>query len=392
MVRTARKFIASIAGTCLLAALCRVEGQEPRATQVLDGFALGADVSELPILESHGAVYRSNGRAEDPIEILKQHGFNWMRVRLFVNPSMLGPESNDLLSDVRLGRSIKAQHLSLLLDMFYSDTWADPAKQATPAAWRNLSHAQLVERLRAYNRDILRAFRKHHAFPNMVEVGNEITNGMLWPDGKVSLRSQDDAQWQRLGDLLRAAIEGVREGSGRHKPPLIMIHLDRGGDAQLSLFIYRRILRERVQFDVIGLSDYPWWQGSLEELKTNLNALAETFHKPIVVVETSFPYLAQAFDSNGKALTPEESVRQVLHFPSTPSGQAEYARALVRTIRSTPDDLGTGVFYWAADWIPVKNWGAPRWSADWEGRALFDSRGNALPAMTAFGEAAGRIP
>lgn len=392
MVRNARRVIASLAGvTSLLACVCTVAGQEPGATTVLQGFALGADVSEVPILQRHGAVYLSDGQPEDPIEILRQNGFNWMRVRLFVKPNMVGPESNDLSYDVRLGKRIKAKHLSLLLDMFYSDTWADPGQQAIPASWRNLSHAQLAERLRAYNRHVLREFRRHHAFPDMVEIGNEITNGMLWPDGKVSATSQDDTQWHRLGDLLNAAIQGVREGSGRHKPPLVMIHLDRGGDAHSSQLIYRRIVAERVPFDVIGLSDYPWWQGSFEDLRVNLNALADTFHRPIVVVETSFPFVPQAFAVHDKMLTPEESVRQVLHFPSTPSGQADYARALVRTVRSTPDDLGAGVFYWAADWIPVEGWGAPRWSPDWEGRALFDSQGNALPAMRAFGEAAGHI-
>lgn len=382
-----------VTAALLLAGMPSAQTQAPtRTAQALGGFALGADISEIPILEAHGAVYKDEGQPHDPLQILKRHGFNWTRFRLFVHPKMVGPESNDLQYDLALAKRVKSNHLSLLLDFFYSDTWADPGKQHTPKDWTGLSHEQLVRKLRAYNRDTIKAFRKHHAMPDMVEIGNEITNGMMWPDGSVSIGSPDDRGWQRLADLLKAGMEGVREGSGRERPPLIMIHIDRGGDKDSSLRFYDRILRAGVNFDVIGLSDYPWWQGSLESLKTNLDALATRFHKPIVVVETSFPSVPQSFAANGHNLSVDESVQQVLHFPATPDGQAEYARAVVSTVRSTPDGLGAGVFYWAAAWIHASGWGAPTWSADWEGRALFDVDGNALPAVKAFGGAAGHLP
>ena len=369
-----------------------LQAQSPQPTRTeLRDFALGADVSELQTLEDHGAIYREDGRADDALRILNENGFKWMRLRLLVQPDMIGPLCNNLRYDLELAMRIKAEHLHLLLDMFYSDTWADPGHQGTPVPWGELSHDDLVNRLRAYNRRVITDLRKHGTMPDMVEVGNEITNGMLWPDGKVSIGKPDPAQWNRLGDLLRAAVEGIRAGSAPEPPPLIMIHIDRGGDRASSLAFYHHMAEQGVAFDVIGLSDYPWWQGSLEELKQNLDTLAVTFHKPIVVVETSFPWAPQSLAKDGKTLSPSESVAQVLHLPATPAGQAAYARAIVRTVKSTPDHLGAGLFYWAADWIPVKHWGAPTWSGDWEKRALFGPDGNALPSMRALGEAAGHL-
>ncbi len=387
-------FMARAALVLMLSTLClpTLQAQSSqRATTELRDFALGADVSELQVLEAHGATYKQDGRSGDPLRILADNGFNWMRVRLLVQPDMIGPLSNNLPQDLVLAKRIKDEHLHLLLDLFYSDTWADPGQQGTPVLWRGLSQEELVDRLREYNRRVITDFRKHGTMPDMVEVGNEITNGMLWPKGKVSIGRSDPAQWNRLGELLRAAVEGIRMGAAPEPPPLIMIHIDRGGDSASSLAFYHHMVEQGIPFDVIGLSDYPWWQGSLENLKQNLDRLAVAFHKPIVVVETSFPWAPQSFPKDGKMLSPSESVTQVLHFPATPSGQAAYARAIVRTVKSTPDHLGAGLFYWAADWIPAHSWGAPEWSEDWERRALFDRQGNALPAMKAFGEAAGHI-
>lgn len=384
--------LAALVVTLMALCLPTLQAQSrQRATAELRDFALGADVSELQALEDHGAIYREDGRPGGALQILKENGFNWMRLRLLVQPDMIGPLCNNLPHDLELAKRIKADHLHLLLDMFYSDTWADPGNQMTPASWRDLSHDQLVRQLRAYNRRVITDLRKHGAMPDMVEVGNEITNGMLWPDGRVSIGKPDPAQWNRLSDLLRAAVGGIREGAAPEPPPLIMIHIDRGGDKASSLAFYHHMVEQGVPFDVIGLSDYPWWQGSLEDLKQNLDALAVTFHKPIVVVETSFPWAPQSFAKDGKTLSPSESVAQVLHFPATPDGQAAYARAMVGTVKSSPDHLGAGVFYWAADWIPAKDWGAPNWSGDWEKRALFGLDGNALPAMKAFGKAAGHL-
>jgi arabinogalactan endo-1,4-beta-galactosidase len=138
---------------------------------------------------------------------------------------------------------------------------------------------------------------------------------------------------------------------------------------------------------VIGLSDYPWWQGSLQQLAANLASLSGAYHKPIIVVETGFPWSAQAIGTSDHNYDAKETEKQVLHFPATPDGQAQYLQRLIATIRAAPGGLGDGVFYWAAAWVHNTGWNPPPWSKDWEYRALFDDNGNALPALHVLGEA-----
>jgi arabinogalactan endo-1,4-beta-galactosidase len=350
-------------------------------------FAAGVDVSELETLQQHGAVYRDHGVAESPYTIFQNNGVNWMRIRLFVHPNGIGPLTNDLPYTVTLAKKIKKSGFHLLLDLHYSDSWADPAQQHVPKAWSGLSHKQLVEQVRRYTRESLISLSAADAKPDMVEIGNEITNGMMWEDGRVTPRSEDNTQWTHLSDLLKAGISGVNDAFLNAKTPQIMIHIDRGGDVQASRLFYDHILAHGVRFDVIGLSDYPWWQGSLQQLAANLSSLAGAYHKPIIVVETGFPWSPQAIGTSGHNYDAKETEKQVLHFPATPDGQAQYLQQLIATVRATPGGLGDGVFYWAAAWIHNTGWGPPTWSKDWEYRALFDENGNALPALYVLGEA-----
>lgn len=352
-------------------------------------FAAGVDVSELQVLQQHGAVYRDRGIAQSPYTIFRENGINWMRIRLFVHPSGVGPLTNDLPYTIALAQKVKKNGFHLLLDLHYSDSWADPSQQYVPKAWSGLNHKQLVDEVRKYSRETLLTLSAADAAPDMVEIGNEITNGMMWEDGRVTPSSEDETQWTHLTDLIKAGISGVDEAFPSRKPPQIMIHIDRGGDVQESRLFYDHLLAHGIRFDVIGLSDYPWWQGSLQQLAANLSSLAEAYHKPIIVVETGFPWSPQPIGAKGHNYDAKETEAKVLHFPATPDGQAQYMQQLIATIRATPNGLGDGVFYWAAAWIHNGGWGAPPWSKDWEHRALFDEKGNALPALRVLG-AAGR--
>lgn len=352
------------------------------------GFAAGVDVSELQALQQHGAVYRDQGVVQSPYAIFRENGINWMRIRLFVHPSGIGPLTNDLPYTIALAQKIKKSGFHLLLDLHYSDSWADPAQQHIPKAWSGLNHQQLVNQVRKYSRESLLSLSAADAAPDMVEIGNEITNGMMWEDGRITPYSKNKVQWTHLSDLIKAGISGVDEAFPNGKPPQIMIHIDRGGDVQASRLFYDHILAHGVHFDVIGLSDYPWWQGSLQQLAANLSSLAEAYHKPIIVVETGFPWSSQSIGTNGRNYDAKETETKVLHFAATPEGQAQYMQQLIATIRATPNGLGGGVFYWAAAWVHNASWDAPSWSKDWEHRALFDEKGNTLPALRVLGAAA----
>ena len=149
-----------------------------------------------------------------------------------------------------------------------------------------------------------------------------------------------------------------------------MIHIDKGNPQGLSRQFFDAISRRGVEFDAIGLSYYPFWNGSLEELGANLASLSKAYGKDIYVAET-------AYDTYG-------GDQKTLPFPLTPSGQKLSLEALIRTVAATPGGHGKGVFYWAPEWIRGKSWNGPTWSGQWEDRALFDYQGSVLPAIEAL--------
>jgi len=329
-------------------------------------FLAGGDISLLTWEEQHGTVYKDNGKPEDMLQIFKDHGCNFMRLRIWVNPTEKGIFVNDLPYTVALGRRIKKAGFYLDIDFHYSDTWADPGKQTKPAAWKDLPFDQLVTTMQNYTRDVITAMRKGGAMPDIVQIGNEITPGMLWPDGRDSRSGHDD--FTNLATLLKAGIAGVKDGSGKEKPPLILIHIDRGGDWKGTQWFFNNLNQQGVPYDIIGLSYYPFFHGPLSQLKETLDNAATTFHKPVIVVETGYPFM-QGAGPRYPGLPP-------LAYPATPEGQRDFLKDLVTTIHQTPDGLGKGVLYWAPEWIPVKDA-----AGSWNGTTLFDNDGNALPGL-----------
>ena len=344
-------------------------------------FLRGVDLSIVQRAQDGGVVYRDgHGQPGDPLAILKAHGVNLVRLRLFVAPDGTEGQVNTLPYTLRLARRVHAAGLQFLLDLHYSDGWADPGKQVTPAAWRGLSHAELVDKVRTYTRDTLAAFAHAGATPDFVEVGNEVTDGMLWPDGgpladvahwNDSLHPQPraDAPWDRFADLLKAGLDGVHDADPAARVRT-MIHIDKGGSPSVGRWFFDHLAARGVRFDLIGLSYYPFWHGSLDDLRDNLASLSNAYGKDIVVVETGYDTWG---GPPGK-----------LPFPLTPTGQRDFVAALVRTVAATPGGHGRGICYWAGDWIDGKRWGGPSWSGQWEQRALFDPDGRPRPALDAF--------
>ena len=344
-------------------------------------FIRGVDLSVLQAAQDGGVVYRGDdGRPADPLAVLRGHGVNLVRLRLFVAPDGTDGQVNTLPYTLRLARRVKAAGLRLLLDLHYSDGWADPGKQVTPAAWRTLPHAALVDRVHAYTRQTLAAFDRAGARPDVVEVGNEVTDGMLWPDGgpiadagnwnaAADPTPRADAPWDRFADLLTAGVRGVHDADPT-RTVRIMIHIDKGGSPAVARWFFDHLVQRGVRFDLIGLSYYPFWHGSLDGLAANLASLSAAYGKDVVVVETGY-------DTWGG---PQGS----LPFPLTPDGQRAFLATLIRTVAATPGGHGDGVCYWAPEWIDGPRWRAPAWSGQWEQRALFDAGGRPRPAVAAF--------
>src|SRR3984893_1393471 len=256
----------------LLALLLSLEGTPVRAAE----YAIGADLSFLRQAEDRGKVFKDNGVAKPGLEIFKDHGYNWIRLRLFHTPTEL---PNNLDYTIALAQAARKLGFRFILDYHYSDTWADPGKQFLPKAWEGMSHAQLVKTVFEYTKQTVTAFREAGVLPDMVQIGNEVINGMLWPDGRLP------GNWDNFADLIKSGIAGVEAGKGDAPRPLIMIHIDRGGDKIRTKEFFDKLNSYRVSYDVIGQSYYPWWHGSLNDLRENMAFMALEYKKDIIVVE-----------------------------------------------------------------------------------------------------------
>jgi arabinogalactan endo-1,4-beta-galactosidase len=243
---------------------------------------LGADISFLPQLESRGIKFQDHGIEKDALKILKDHGFNYIRLRVFNNPSSdsgYSPKKGfcDLEHTKQMALRIKAAGMKFLLDFHYSDTWADPAKQFKPSAWKDMNIAQLTQAVHDYTKEVITALQQQNTLPDMVQVGNEINHGIIWPDG--NLKHLDN-----LAEFLKAGISGVKEVNSKIK---IMLHIACGGQNAESRWFIDSMLSKNVVFDVIGESYYPKWHGTIDDLRKNLNDLSKRYIQDIIVVEYS---------------------------------------------------------------------------------------------------------
>ena len=319
MVQTTRRHLVGIllAWAVLLIAHGAVFARPP--------FIVGADISWVQEQEDQGTRFSDHGQRKDILTILKDHGFNWLRLRLFCNPSAPKGYSDkgycDLDHTLAMAKRIKAAGMGLLLDFHYSDTWADPGHQVKPAAWADLHGAELEKAVHDHTRDVVAALKNQGTPPDIVQIGNEISNGFLWPDGNV----WKSGRWDVFCGLIKAGIAGAKEVDPSLK---IMLHLAWGGQNAQSKSFLDQALAQGVEFDIIGQSYYPKWHGTLDDLKGNLTDLAGRYEQAIMVVEYSVPKIREI---NG-------------------------------IVQSLPGDQGLGTFIWE----PTK----------WEGPALFDGKGN----------------
>jgi arabinogalactan endo-1,4-beta-galactosidase len=321
-----------------LASLCDVRPAELSSTEhavkppnKLPGeFLVGADISWVPQQGAQGRHFSVDGVESDLLKILKECNFNAVRLRIFVDPAAPGGYSSNgfcgMEATVAMARRVKGEGLQFLLDFHYSDTWADPAHQKKPAAWRDLDFAGLTNAVLQYTRNTLIELKRQNITPDIVQVGNEISNGLLWPDGKLD-------NFDQAAALLAAGIRGVRDATPSAK---VMLHLAWGGQNEKSRWFLDNALKRGLDFDLIGQSYYPRWHGTLEELRSNLTDLASRYRQGIIVVEYSTPHV----------------------------------REVNEIVRSLPGGKGLGTFIWEPTHPAHGN--------------LFDREGRALPALQEY--------
>lgn len=360
---------------------------------VKEGFVKGADISTLLEMEKSGfKYYDENGVQKDALTILHEEGFNYIRVRVWVDPKndkgqTYGGGSNDLETLITLSKRAKALGMGVLVDFHYSDFWTDPGKQFKPKAWVNLNFEDLVKEVNTYTKSVMQELVQNGIKPEMVQVGNEINSGILWPDGKSW--GGDGHEFDRLSQLLKSGISAVKEVSPDSK---VMLHLAEGPKTETFKWWFDEIVKRDVSFDCIGMSMYTWWDGPITALTDNINFVSERYGKNVYVVEAAYPYTFENEDQAENTFTADDEKKT--GYSATVEGQARYLKDLLEGVSNTK--AGMGVFYWEPAWKTGPNitWatneGMDYINDHWktgnsrEDQALFDKDGHVLESANVF--------
>ncbi len=362
---------------------------------------LGIDVSTYLEELEHGAKYYNGELVIDPLDAFRGNGVDYMRIRIWNDPH--SPEgapylagSCDLDNYIRLGKLAKSKGYRLLMDLHYSDFWADPGKQFPPKAWADFSIDELVNAVYSFTKSCLLAACEADVAPEMIQVGNEITNGMLWPLGKLESGDGTRGNYDNFCRLIDAGCRACREVTPDAK---IVLHLERSNDQQVYQEFFSNMEKAGIDYDIIGASYYPYWHGTPEELFDNLNR-CERFGKERMVMElgygfTTKPYLLDGEETRlvidaDRAYVPGFTEK----YPITPQGQA----AFIKDFLAMAKQHGiSGVFYWEPLWLPGEGicWASEAGqkyiheegkstSNEWANQCLFDYFGQILPGFFVY--------
>ncbi|MCG3765825.1 galactosidase [Vibrio cincinnatiensis] len=402
---TYKKTLAAVLSSALLLAGCK-SGEmfsDSNSTQsviipaqVSEYFIKGMDVSMIPEVEALGGKYYQDNQQKDPIAIMQAHGINYLRMRIWVDPQSAsgveyGGGNSTLERAIAMGKRAHEHGMKYLLDIHYSDFWTDPGKQVKPKGWETLSFEELVAQVGHYTEEVMQAHRDAGVMPEMVQVGNELNSGMLWPDGKSW--GGDGHEFDRLAELLNAGIQAVKAAYQENENVEIMLHLAKAGDNGAFRWWFDEITKRNVEFDIIGMSYYPFWHGPMDKVEENIADVISRYGKPVVIAETSYAYTTANGDSLENAYTGAEPAEG---YPVSVAGQALFLKEMMELVNAAPEGKGLGIFYWEPAWLPVDNatWATQagmKYTNDlwqegnsWDNQALFDFEGNVLPSMNVF--------
>ena len=359
----------------------------------MDSFIKGMDISSLAELEKLGAKYYTGGQEKELLDILKEYGTNSVRLRLWNDPysgsgEPYGAGTNDFAVTAALAKRAREKNLGILLDLHYSDFWADPGKQCIPKAWQGMDIQELEQAVYDYTRQVLISLKEQNAFPSMIQVGNELTNGLLWPYGKVP-------QYDNIARFLNAGIRAVRSVD----PDLpVMLHLDNGGNNALYREWFDEFMKWGEDFQVIGLSYYPFWHGTLQDLEDNMRDISARYRKELIVAEVSMGHTMAdyaAYEQLGeherKGMATKPELAEKVEYPMSEQGQSDFMQDFLTRITSVKGCRG--FYYWEPGWLPVPGSGWATEAAlaytgekgpggnEWANQALFDYEGHPLKAL-----------
>lgn len=338
------------------------------------GVPKGVDISEAAYAAAHGVSFQdTDGTAKEPLQIFADHGYTWARVRLMAGLDPSAAYNYGLVQDLDYVKSValdvKAKGMKFLLDLHYSDYWADPGTQDTPAAWASATTLDaMATQVTAYTQSVMEALVAQGTPPDMVQIGNEVDGGMLWSLGKITASTA--AGFAAFVTLEKAAVAGLEAGRGSSALPVILIHTARLSTKSSATVVkwYQNLAAAGGVFDAIGLSYYPMWHGSQTLLGDTIRALrsdATLGSKPVWVAETAYYWTTNAEGYTGSDLLP---------YDQTPAGQKAFLKATRATVTSAG---GAGVFCWGAAWVQPTKWLTAADTSGWQAplrRALFDTK------------------
>ena len=356
-------------------------------------FIKGMDLSTLLELERCGAKYYDHGVERDVLDIIKDYDVDTIRIRLWNDPKSedgepYGAGNNDLEETIAIGKKVTDAGFGVLLNFHYSDFWADPGKQIKPKAWANYGADELEKAVYDFTLESLQRVLDAGVNVTMIQVGNELSNGLLWPEGKVP----------NYDNIARFVSSGIRACRKINPEIPIMIHLDNGGNNELYVRWFENYIKRGEDFEYIGLSYYPFWHGSLDALEFNMNDIAKRFGKELIIAEVSMGYTMEDYkdyekleDSERKGYATRPALVEKIDYPMTIQGQVDFTKDFLNRVSNVVNGLGMGFFWWEPAWIPVpgSGWATPAslkymndpgpCGNEWANQALFDYEGNALP-------------
>ncbi len=312
---------------------CKKETEKPVEEPKVHMFIKGADVGWLPQMEATGyKFFNKEGVEEDCLKILKSYGINAIRLRTFVDPSD-NPQSGHCSKDETVAMAVRAkkEDLKVMINFHYSDSWADPAKQVKPKAWVNMNFEELKKALYDYTFDVISAIKAAGVEPEWVQVGNEITPGLLLPEGN------SNTNFAQLVQLLNRGYDAVKAASPNSK---VILHVDQGNNNQRFRWWFDNAKKYNAKYDIIGMSYYPYWlEGkpdyttNIEDLAFNLNDMVRRYGKEVMVVEVG------GEDGQDSQLTAEQNAAKI-------QNTHDLVAATIQKVREVPENKGLGVFYW----------------------------------------------
>lgn len=363
----------------------------------------GIDVSTYLEELQHGAKYYDGDTQIDPLDAFRANGVEYVRTRVWNDPRSEKGEpylagNCGMENFLALAKLVTDKGFELLLDLHYSDFWADPAKQVPPKAWATMGLEELENAVYQFTRNTIERIKSGGYELPLIQIGNEITNGMLWPVGR--LKENEDGtrgNYEPLCRLLKAGIRATREISPQTR---IILHLERSHDAVIYDEFFTNMEKFGVDYDIIGASYYPYWHGTLADLFANLNN-CKRFNKQIMIMELGYGFTLENYVLEGGSaarLVVDQSNAEefgfVREYPISPKGQAMFVKEFLCEAEKNGVEC---VFYWEPLWIPGKDicWaseqgqeyigeGGKSTTNEWANQCLFDYSGKMLPAFKEF--------